>query len=233
MQSANLKSVIVLGAGQGLNETLAIIHRLNFVERRFEVVGALDDDDSKWGTQVDDCRVLGPISMWASLASDLFFVHAIGNLENRELRHQIFKTSAIPKNRFVNVIDPTATILVPDSSLGIGVIIHPGVVVYPKSEIGDFVVLSSNTVIGFENRIGCFSLVAGSASTTAGVAVGPLAFIGAGAIIAPKLKIGVLGFVALGSVVHREVASGEYVAGNPARPFSKIEVSEHLIDLAC
>jgi putative colanic acid biosynthesis acetyltransferase WcaF len=56
---------------------------------------------------------------------------------------------------------------------------------------------------------------------TAPISVGPGAFICARAIVLPGVSIGAGAIVGAGAVVTRDVAPGQKVAGNPARPISR------------
>ncbi len=53
---------------------------------------------------------------------------------------------------------------------------------------------------------------------TAPIIIGPFAFVGLRAIVLPGVTIGRQAIVAAGAVVTRDVAEGQKVAGNPARP---------------
>lgn len=218
------RKLVILGAGFGCLEALAIIQRLVESGRDISVIGILDDNSDLHGARVGGYEVLGSIADWVNFDSSHFFVHAIGTFTSRLARQEIVIRNEIPLNRFEKLIDPEAVILVDTSYIGAGSIIHAGAVVSVGAKIGDFVVISANTVVGVSNVVGSYALFASGVSTSTNVEVGCMTFIGSGASVAPDLKLEELSFVAVGTVVLRDVLAGHSVIGNPGRSFERIEV---------
>jgi sugar O-acyltransferase (sialic acid O-acetyltransferase NeuD family) len=231
VKSDQTGKLVILGAGHGCLEVIAIVKRQIDSGRDCTVVGILDDDPALEGKFIAGYKVMGPISDWENFDSTHSFVHAIGTFSARFSRRDIVLRSQIPETRFETLIDPSAVILVDHESIGIGSIIHPGVVISVGAKIANFVVVSANSVIGVDNLVGSYSLFASGVSTSTNVKVGCMAFVGSGASVAPDLELDCLSFVAVGTVVFSNVDAGHSVIGNPGRSFGKVDVPAEISEL--
>ena len=92
-----------------------------------------------------------------------------------------------------------------------GAVLQYGVVV------GENAVINTRASIDHGCAIGAHSFVSPGAVLTGNVSVGGSVFIGAGAIVLPGVKIGARSIVGAGSLVHKDIPSGQIVAGNPAK----------------
>lgn len=110
--------------------------------------------------------------------------------------------------------------------LGINLSIGPGTIVFPRcslssdTTIGAHVLINGGTAIGHDCTIGSYTSLLGGISVNGNVVLGESVLIGAGAIIYPGKKIGSGATVGMGSVVFRDVAPGQTVFGNPAKPLA-------------
>lgn len=103
-------------------------------------------------------------------------------------------------------------------SLGTGTIVFPRCSLSSDAIIGDHVLVNGGTAIGHDCTIGNFTSLLGGISVNGNVSVGESVLIGAGAIIYPGKRIGSGAIVGMGAVVFRDVAPGQTVYGNPAKP---------------
>lgn len=225
------RKLVILGAGHGCLEALAIIKRLIDSGNDITVVGILDDDPALRERLVGGYEVMGPLEIWRNFDNSHFFVHSIGTFTSRLARRDIVIRSEIPLSRFETLIDPGAVVLVDTNYIGAGSIIHAGVVVSVGARIGNFVVVSANTVVGVNNLVGSYALFASGISTSTNVKVGCMAFIGSGVSVAPNLELDALSFVAVGTVVLGDVEAGYSVIGNPGRGFEKIDVPSEISEM--
>lgn len=220
--------IAVLGAGYGFYEILPLIEAINRSNtEEIEIVGILDDNPSI--KKIKDYPIIGPISSWTQLDQSISFVYAIGSYNTRIVRRDILNKSTIPFERFTNLIHPDADIMIPKSSIGVGCIIHSGVRVHPLTSIGNFCTISASCVIGVNNIIGSFSLYAAGVYTATNIRFGACSFMGTNCVIAPDLTIGTGSQIGLGSVVFRDVEPGHKLLGNPAKSYSKDQISEDLL----
>ncbi|ASK89164.1 acetyltransferase [Sphingorhabdus sp. SMR4y] len=107
------------------------------------------------------------------------------------------------------------------------------VAIGPGACLSPFVTLTSNISIGRCFHANLYSYVehdcvvadyvtfAPGAKANGNVTIGEHAYIGSGAIVRQGISIGAGATVGMGAVVTRDVAAGETVVGNPARPLIK------------
>ena len=221
--------LVILGAGYGCSEALALIKDLNTLQHEYELIAILDDNEKLHNTLVDGVLVEGSLSQWDKYPEGVKFVFAIGNFKNRLMRYDLLDKLSIPFERFHTLIHPNATIY-NNVDIGKGCIIHAGCVVHPQSKIGNHVVIYACSVVGVKNFIGDNALIAASVITATDIKIGTNSFIGTGSIIAPEVELGPGSMVAVGSVVFRDVLPGYCVIGNPAKVYNKDEVPRIIIE---
>ncbi len=108
--------------------------------------------------------------------------------------------------------------------LGVNLSIGRGTIVFPRcslssdAAIGEHVLVNGGTAIGHDCIIGSYTSLLGGISVNGNVIIGESVLVGAGAIIYPGKTIGDGAIVGMGSVVFRDVAAGQTVYGNPAKP---------------
>ena len=222
--------LVVIGAGYGFREVVSLVSAINSKNSELEIIGIVDDDPALANKKIDDIKVLGKISYWKKLPSDILYVFAIGSFNSRMSRKNILENNEIPINRFHSLIHPNTELMVPIASLGSGLIIHSGVKINPLSAIGDFCLFSPNCLVGVENTVGSYCLFSACVATGTNIEIGSCSFFGTGSILAPELSIGPGSQIGVGSVVFRDVTAGHKLLGNPAKPYSKDEVAVDLIE---
>lgn len=111
-----------------------------------------------------------------------------------------------------------STLLGVHLSIGAGTLVFPRCSISSDATLGEHVLVNGGTAIGHDCMIGAFSSILGGASINGNVVLGEGVLVGAGAIIHPGRRIGNGGVVGMGSVVFRNVAAGQTVYGNPAKP---------------
>lgn len=101
-----------------------------------------------------------------------------------------------------------------ETRIGPGLVVFHGIglVVHPATRIGEGVVLRQNTTIGAKE---------GGAAPSLGDGVD----VGANSVVLGGISLGERCVVGAGSVVVHDVAPGDVVAGNPARPLSRRPVA--------
>ncbi len=221
------RPLLFLGASTAFLEIQEIIHDINRVETRHRIVGLLDDDPSRHGTEVDGVPVLGPLE--AALdhpEADLVF--GIGSHPTRLVRHRIIERLGIPDERFVSLVHPAAKVYA-SARVGPGCIVHSGVVLANDVVLDGFNVVTFGALLGPNTHLGRFSMVTSLAILLTGVTVGPAAFIGAGACVQDGIRVGPGALVGMASAVYRDVDPGAVVLGNPAKVAYRVRVPSELL----
>lgn len=108
-----------------------------------------------------------------------------------------------------------------DVQIGEGSCLSPFVTMTSNIQIGKCFHANLYAYIEHDCTIGDFVTLAPRASLNGNVTVEDGAYIGANAVVKQGLTIGKGAIVGMGAVVTRNVAPGEVVVGNPARPLRK------------
>jgi sugar O-acyltransferase (sialic acid O-acetyltransferase NeuD family) len=222
-----LRPLIFLGASTAFLEIQEIIRDINAVEPRHRIVGLLDDDPKRVGTEIDGVPVMGPLSAAADYP-DADLVFGIGSHQTRLVRHEIIDRLGIPDARFISLIHPAAKVY-PSAHVGPGCIIHSGVVVANDVILEGFNVVTFGALLGPYVRLGRFSMVTSLAILLSRVALGPAAFIGAGACLQDGIQVGPGALVGMAAAVYRDVGAGAVVLGNPAKVAYRVRVPAELL----
>src|SRR5947199_3668139 len=103
------QKIIIFGTVGNCIDILDTINEINEHEGpRFECVGFLDDNESKWGKAIQGRPVLGPLHQ-AKQYTDCVFVNGIGSPFNFWRRQEIVAKAGLPDERFATIIHPTAS----------------------------------------------------------------------------------------------------------------------------
>lgn len=107
-----------------------------------------------------------------------------------------------------------------DAQVGEGSQVLALAAVCTGARLGSAVIVNTSASIDHDCVVGDGVHIAPGATIAGQVRIDDFAFIGAGAVVLPNLHIGAGAIVGAGAVVTRDVASGDIVVGNPARPQS-------------
>jgi sugar O-acyltransferase (sialic acid O-acetyltransferase NeuD family) len=206
------RPLLLVGGGGLAREVLATVRLL---PDEWKTIGALDDDPSKHGADLDGVPVLGGSELVGEL-TDAAVIACVANAHRPAGRLGIVRRLNLPDDRWATVVHPTAS--VPQgSSLGPGTLLLAGVVITTPLRIGAHVVAMPNVLITHDDKIGDGVTFAGRASLGGGVTVEECAYIGQGASVRERICIGACAVVGMGSVVLQDVPAGEVWAGVPAK----------------
>lgn len=144
------------------------------------------------------------------------FIAYIGMTKEKETTDKL-NALAIPRERLLSIIDPSAIIPEEYCSIGHGCLICPLSQVSSDVSIGDNVILLANSFVGHDTVLEDYVSIANNGTVGANVHVGYATHIGTNASIREKLNIGKYAVVGMGSVVLNDVPENGIVVGNPAK----------------
>lgn len=146
------------------------------------------------------------------------FIEAEASLANLPTGVRVALASSPPDIRaelhrqLVERGQPPHTLIHPDTTIGVAVVIGDGTIVSPGARltadihIGTCCLIHTGAVLSHDDRIGDYVTVSPNATITGGVTIEPRATIGAGATVLPNTTIGAGATVGAGAAVTRDVA---------------------------
>lgn len=224
-----LRPMLFLGASTAFLEIQEIIHDINRVKPRHQIVGLLDDDPSRHGEVVDGVPVLGPLEL-ARDHPEADLVFGIGSHGTRLQRHRIIERLGLLDERFVSLVHPLAKVY-PSAYIGPGSIIHSNVVLANDVRLDGFNVVTFGAVVGPYTHLCRFAMVTSMAVVLSRVELGPGSFVGAGSCIRDGIRVGAGALIGMAAAVFRNVDEGAVMLGNPARTSYRVRVPSELAAL--
>ena len=179
-------------------------------------------DDAPRAAHINGTRVLSLAKFCASGSANKQMVLAVADTAVRELLAARCTAEGIG---FATVRAANA-VLMDEVEIGVGAILCPFVTITSNVRIGRHFHANLYVYVEHDCVIGDFVTFAPRASCNGNVRIEDHAYIGAGAIIrqgipGKPLVIGRGAVVGMGAVVTKDVAPGETVVGNPARPLKR------------
>ena len=223
-----MQKLVVIGGSNAFWEIYELIKDINYAQKRYEIVGILDDNLSLQGKRYNNIVVEGPIEKAKDFKDDIKFIFAIGTYKTRLIRAQILDRLKIPDDRFETLIHPSAKVF-STSLLKQGCIVHYGTVIFNHTIIDPFAVISANCVIAGENYFGKGVLLGSNVVTTKNVKIGSFSHIGSSTSIRENIEIEPGVQVGMGSLVLKNIKAGFFAFGNPLRMYEQLEVPQNII----
>ena len=222
-----IQQLIFFGATQ-FPELVDLVIDINKIEKTYEIIGILDDNEALHNTIVCGYNVIGSLIKAHEFDQSVKFVLGIGYHTTRLIRHEILKRLNFPPERYQTLISPIAKIY-SGALIGHGCILHAGAMVCCNSVLNNFCVMEPNTIIGASNLLGEGVLYTSLNVSVANVKIGSFSFIGAHSSIAEGREIGPGALVSMSTYISRNVEPGRTAFGNPMKIVDQVNVSEEIL----
>jgi acetyltransferase EpsM len=197
------KSLIIFGAG-GHGKVVFDIA----IASGHKVLGFCDDNPP-----AENLYSIPVYKTWQKLWCESETFIAVGsNKTRRALAQRIHEWT-----RFSSALVHPFSSRSPDSKIGIGTLVAPGVVVNAGAFIGEHCILNTSCSVDHDCTIGNFVHIAPGVHLAGNVAVGEETLIGIGAVVLPGIRVGRKVTIGAGSVVRHDVPDGATCYGVPAR----------------
>ncbi|HTA28610.1 MAG TPA: acetyltransferase [Bacteroidia bacterium] len=184
--------------------------------KTYDVVGFIDDDTSKLGSEIKGLKVIGNTDELPAFKKTLGVECAIVAIGNNPLRRKLSEKISASGLELINAIHPTAC-FDEDVEIGKGCYIGQGVIVVTGTKIGNSVNIHTGATIDHDNTIEDGANLGPGVHTAGRVKIGRDAFIGTGAIIIPDGSVGEGAIIGAGAVVLKHIPANVTAVGVPAR----------------
>ena len=206
-----MTELLLIGASGLAREVLACVRE----NGQFDVVGVLDDDESKVGLALDGAPIIGPASH-ALRYPEARLVVCIGAGKWREKVIARLAGLGLPGYRFATVVDPSVRIPY-CCDIGPGSILLGNVTLTAGITVGSHVVMMPGVTLTHDDVVEDFATLAAGVSLGGGVRIGRAAYLGMNSCVREGIKVGAGSRVGMGAAVLADVPDGETWAGVPAR----------------
>lgn len=208
-----MEKIAIVSSGGFAREVLTLINAINAKERRFDVVGFIDNDK---GRIVHGLPIIGSDEEVNNTQEPLSVVIAVGE---PRLKEKIRLKYTNPLISFPTLIHPAAIIADPDNiEIGQGCIICAITIMTTDIKIHDFVTLNLQCTVGHDTIINDYSAFMPSVNISGEVNIGKGVYVGTGAKIINQVEIGENTIVGAGAVVAKSLPANCTAVGVPAKP---------------
>ena len=209
---------IVIGGGGHGREVAAIIQDF-LLKPGDRLLGFLDDNPYRVGTQLAGLPILGPGEWLASFGGPLKVALGLGASKAREAMVQRIRSFNVDV-QFPLIQHPDA-LIGPRVTIGEGVLIQAGCVLTCDVEVGPFAVLNVGVSLSHDAKVGPFATLAPGSRLAGGATVGFCAEVGMGTHVIQLRHIGDQTQTGALAAVVRDLPDGITAVGVPARALQK------------
>jgi len=212
MAGKTLKNILILGStAPEVAKTLNSIRASG--RDNIALLGYLDDDRSRWGTNFLGQAVLGGSDLLMGEHRDAWVVNNVaGTMYSRKRVWHKLDSLGIHSYTVVHPGIDTA-----QAEIGTGSVIQDGVILSPGVRIGCHCLINIGAIVAHESIVEDVCFLGPGTILNGRVRIGEGSFLGAGCIILPNIAVGKGSTVGAGAVVIRDVPPFSTVVGCPAR----------------
>jgi len=205
----------------GGNAREAVSFLMNDInDKRWNILGFVDDNSSEWGRDCCGVKVLGGKDILGKYP-DAYVLAVPGNPDNYLKRREIINGCELDDSRFCTV-SHSSVIAARDAKIGYNTLLMPNVVIGCGVTVGNHCVVLPNTVIAHDSVIEDYCCIGANVTISGNNVIGEGCYIGSGSCVRDNILIGKMSLVGLGSNVVSNIEKGIVVAGNPAREIRKV-----------
>ena len=213
-----IKDIVIIGAGGVGRETALIIEDINEVNKEWNLLGFIDDNDDIQGSNINGYQVLGKLSSLEKYNKEIYVVCAIANYKIKKMIIQKLKKNTNIK--YATLIHPS-TKLNNTVEIGEGCIVYQNVILTSNISIGNHVIISPRCGIGHDAKVEDYCSLLWNVSVSGNVLIKEGVLLGSASTIIQGLTIGEGSILGAGTVVIRDIEDNVTAVGNPARVLKK------------
>ena len=224
-----MQKVVILGAGGHARETLGIFEDINQVEKRWKVLGFIDEDPDKHGQILDGVPVLGGFDWFSNTsalrqacpersrrAQDSAGLSASADKGEVRVISTIGDTSAqrqmVEKALALRPLDRLRTTQAQDTALGLKFCsaISPLAHISPYAKLGTGIMVAAYSIINTSAVIGNHTIINVACTISHDTIVGSFCNINPGVHLAGEVRIGEGCYIGMGANVIQGVSIGPW-----------------------
>lgn len=210
----NKKNLIIIGAG---NVGGFIAYNQDLFAEQYNLLGFLDDDINKIGNFFYGYEVIGNVEQIFAFSQPVSVAIGIASPPIKKLIHQKLKEKGF---HFPSFISKNAW-LSNKVTVGVGVIIYPGVSINYETVLEDFVIINMNCAIGHNCHISSYCALAPGVNLAGFTKIEEGVDVGISVSTRQNIIIGANAVVGGQSMLVKNVDPGTRVAGVPAIKIEK------------
>lgn len=210
-----MKKIVIYGAGGFAKEIIWLIEEINNVNKEWELLGLIEDNEENFGKEINGYKILGGKNYLETLSDDIFIIIAIGD---GNIRRKIYEN--FPYRKYATLIHPSVKIS-STNEIGKGSIICAGCNLTVNVVIGEHTNINLNCTIAHDCQIDDFVSIFPQVAVSGNVKVGSRTTIGTGSSIIQNLIIGKDVTVASMSNVTKNIPDESIGLGNPIKIIKK------------
>ncbi|MCF6138826.1 acetyltransferase [Pseudalkalibacillus berkeleyi] len=207
-----MKDIVIIGAGGFGREVAWLIEEINRVNKEWNIVGFVDDNEKIQGTEVSGYKVVGDIE-WLK-EQKVNVACAIGDPITKKKTIESLNGSKIS---FPVLIHPSV-IYSDRVGFGAGSIICAANILTTDIQIGNHVIINLDCTIGHDATLGNYTTILPSVNVSGNVVTKECVSVGTGSAIIQGVTIGENTVVGAGAVVVKELPANCTAVGAPANP---------------
>ena len=207
-----MKDIVIIGSGGFSKQVIEIIEQLNLVEKKYNLLGLIDDNKKNIGENVLGYKVIGDTEYLNDFSKKnaIYGVIAIANDKTR------MEVSERLKNvRWISLIHPKAT-LSKYVEMGVGNIICAGVVINPDFQMGNHSHINIGSTLGHDVKVEDFVTIMPGSRISGNVILKSNVTVGTGSTVIQGLTIEKNVTLGAGSVVVKNTEKNKLYVGVPA-----------------
>lgn len=200
--------------GTGYPDVVKLVDAINREQRRWQLLGFIDDRPECLGNEVMGLKVLGGRSLMQTLRSEgaSFFNNVTGQVKNAAAIAELLDQLRCPTP---NLVHPAVDLSY--VQLGQGCILQQGCALGSRTRIGNYLVTRLNVVISHDVQIEDHVFIGPGTVIGSEAVIERGAFLGAGVTVKTGCRIGAQSVIGAGALVSRDVPAHTTMVGMAAR----------------
>lgn len=214
-----MKKLVIIGAGGLGREVLWLARECNKVEKRWDILGFIDENEKLHGQVLCDVQVLGGLTwLEENSTKDTMAVCGVGK---PSIRKELAEKTRDIGLGFASLIHPS-TCMSDYVEVGEGVVVTANNIITTQVTLGDHVFLNLNCTVGHDTVLEDYVNCAPGCNISGNVTLKMGVHIGTQVSILPGVTIGGWSRIGAGATVIDDIPEKSVAVGVPAKVIKKI-----------